>query len=363
MKYIVLLSILVCSLNIQGMEGKNLKYVDAKELTIVNKTQDGGPELQRLDVKRYPQLSKKLKEYFSYTTGLAVAFKTNSTNIHVKWTTKEKATSVNTTLITQSGMDLYIRRDTEWVFAGIATPSWKDSHSSPVVENMDTSEKECLLYLPLFNSLDSLLIGVDEDARIEAIPNLFRHKVVVIGSSITHGAAASRPGTAYPARLNRALNVEFTNLGACGLCRMEDFYAKIAGDSQADAFLFDPFSNPSPTQIEERLPVFIARIRDKHPETPLIFLQTEVRETGNFDLKKRDYESRKRAAAEEGMKKIKEAGYKNVYFINPGIELGDDHEATTDGVHPSDAGFERMVNALLPQLRSILQKHGVKCSK
>ena len=59
------------------------------------------------------------------------------------------------------------------------------------------------------------------------------------------------------------------------------------------------------------------------------------------------------------MKKIKQMGYKNVYFINPGIVLGDDHEATTDGVHPSDAGFERMVDALLPQLNKILQKHGI----
>lgn len=43
---------------------KKLKYIDAEELTIVNKTQPVGPKLQRLDVERYPQLSKKLKEYF-----------------------------------------------------------------------------------------------------------------------------------------------------------------------------------------------------------------------------------------------------------------------------------------------------------
>ena len=359
MKYIILLIILLESFNAQDMFGKNIRYVDAKALTIVNKTQSVGPELQRFNIKDYPQLSKILKKFFSYTSGLAVAFKTNSTNIHVKWATHEKATSENTTLITQSGMDLYIRHKNEWVFAGIATPTWGNQHNSPVVENMDMKEKECLLYLPLFNSVDSLQIGIDEDSWIESSPKVFSHKVVVVGSSITHGAAASRPGTAYPARLNRKLNIEFTNLGACGLCRMEDFYAKIVGDTQADAFMFDVFSNPSPTQIEKRLPVFIARIREKHPDIPLNFLQTEKRETGNFDLKKRDYEYRKRTAAEEGMKKIKQMGYKNVYFINPGIVLGDDHEATTDGVHPSDAGFERMVDALLPQLNKILQKHGI----
>lgn len=360
MKYIILTSILFLSscLNLAGAE-KRMKYVNAKELSIVNKPQPEGPALQRLDVERYPQLPDMVEKYFSFTTGLAVAFRTNSTNIHVRWTTAEEATSVNTTLITQSGMDLYIRRQDEWVFAGVATPTWKDSHHSPVVENMEASDKECLLYLPLFNKVDSLEIGIDETADISPLPDLFPHKVVVIGSSITHGAAASRPGTAYPARLNRALNMEFCNLGACGLCRMEDFYTEIAGDTEADAFLFDTFSNPSAKQIEERLEPFIARIRAKHPTTPLIFLQTEVRETGNFDLKKREYERAKREAAEKILGSLIEMD-KNLYFINPGIELGDDHEATTDGVHPSDEGFDRMVRALLPQLAEILHQHEFK---
>ena len=65
MKYIILLIILLESFNAQDMFGKNIRYVDAKALTIVNKTQSVGPELQRLNIKDYPQLSKKLKKYFS----------------------------------------------------------------------------------------------------------------------------------------------------------------------------------------------------------------------------------------------------------------------------------------------------------
>ena len=361
MKYIITsLLWLACSLNMQGAGERHLQYVDARGLAVVNKAQPAGPALQRLNVENYPQLPETVNRYFSYATGLAVAFRTNSTCIHVRWNTSDKAESVNTTLIAQSGMDLYIRRDDGWVFAGVATPGWKDTHRATVVENMEDNWKDCLLYLPLFNRVDSLQIGIDETADIESLPNLFREKVVVIGSSITHGASAGRPGLAYPARLNRALGVEFANLGACGLCRMEDFWADIAGDTEADAFLFDTFSNPSPQVIRERLPGFVAKIRESHPDTPLIFLQTVVRETGNFDLKKRDYERRKREAATEELEKIRKAGDRNVYFISPGMVLGDDHEATTDGVHPTDAGYERIVDALLPQLAKILRKHHIQ---
>ena len=59
------------------------------------------------------------------------------------------------------------------------------------------------------------------------------------------------------------------------------------------------------------------------------------------------------------MEKILETD-KNIWFINPGMDLGDDHEATVDGVHPTDLGFERMLKKVQPQIIRILQKHGIK---
>ena len=224
---------------------------------------------------------------------------------------------------------------------------------------MDTTMKECLLYLPLHDEIAALEIGTDEGALLEAAPDPFRHRIVVIGSSITHGTSASRPGMAYAARLGRTLGFGFINLGASGQCKLDTFFARIAAETRADAFLFDTFSNPSAQQIDERLEGFVRRIRESHPTTPLIFLQTEVRESGNFDLKKRAFEDAKREAARKGMEKILETD-KNIWFINPGMELGDDHEATVDGVHPTDLGFERMLKKVQPQIIRILQKHGIK---
>lgn len=339
---------------------KKMVYTDAALLTVVNKPQSEGPLYQRIDVERYPDLNATVNRYYAYSTGLAVAFRTNSRNIHACWETVENGNRSETPAIAQKGLDLYIRKEGKWIFAGTGTPQASTCHEAPLIEDMEEGMKECLLYLPLFDKMESLRIGVDEGSELEALPNPFRHKVVAIGSSITHGVGVSRPGMAYPARLERSIGVEFCNLGASGQCKLDSFYARIAAETEADAFLFDTFSNPNAKQIEERLKDFVDRIRVAHPETPLIFLQTEVRETGNFNLKRRKFEYEKRTMAERELKKLKDAGYKNIYFINPGMPLGEDHEATADGVHPTDMGHERILEVIQPQIVKILRKHGVK---
>lgn len=336
-----------------------LKYVDAMTLTQVNKAHPTTKPYSRVEVDKYPDLSKTVRSYYSHSTGVALVFRTDSHTLGARWTTVGNKASTHYSALAQQGMDLYIKRDGKWVFAGIARPQRSDSHSATIVQNMPEGEKECLLYLPLFDEVKSLEIGIDPDARIEAAQNPFRHKIVVIGSSITHGVGAGRPGMAYPAQLERATGFEFINLGASGQCKMEQFFAHVAADCDADAFLFDSFSNPSAQQINERLEDFVKTIREAHPDTPLIFLQTEVRESRNFDEKIRKFEDDKRAASEAGMKKLLKTD-RNIYFINPGMPLGDDHEATVDGVHPSDLGFARMLEEVQPRIIKILKKYGIK---
>ena len=135
--------------------------------------------------------------------------------------------------------------------------------------------------------------------------------------------------------------------------------AEIIGDTDAYLFFFDAFSNPSAEQIHERLVPFVKKIREKHPETPLVFLQTFIRETDNFNLKKRQFEAEKRAAAEEEMAKIMKSD-KNIYFINPGLYAGDDHESSCDGVHPSDLGYQRAVDNIEPHIRKILARYNIR---
>lgn len=336
-----------------------MRYVDALDLTVVNRAQPQDTAFERLGASRYPELPAQVAEFCGHSTGLAVAFRTDTRTLKAKWHTATGPVGNNRTPISYCGLDMYIMRDSVWTFAGVARPSFTTAHEATIVADMDGSMHDCLVYLPLWVAIDSLEFGIDEGAVIEPLPNPFGQRVVVLGSSITHGASASRPGITYTARIQRATGWEIPNLGFSGLCKLDPFYARILADTEADAFVFDAFSNPSAEQIDSRLKEFVDIIRAAHPDTPLIFIQTEVRESGNFDMKKRDFEDRKREAAAAGMKRLFDAGYRDIYFIDPGMPLSPDHDDTIDGVHPTDAGFERIVNHLLPRIRLILEKYGI----
>jgi hypothetical protein len=360
MKRLLLLAALATAMIGNAAEAVATRYVDAHNLTVINRPQARDTEFSRLTPSNYPELPAKVSAYSGYSSGLAITFRTDSKALSARWHTKVAAKGANRTPLACCGLDLYIRRDNSWISAGVAYPSTSLDHNGSLVTDMDGTMHECLLYLPLWTTVDSLEIGVDEGATIEALPNPFGPRVVFMGSSITHGVGASRAGLTYPARIERATGWEIPNLGFSGLCKLEQFYTHILADTEAKAFVFDGFSNPSGEMIMERLKAFVDTIRVSHPTEPLIFIQTEVRESGNFNMTKRAYEDHKRECARKAMQQLFDAGYRDIYFIDPGMPLGDDHDNTVEGVHPTDAGYVLIVENLLPQLRQILGKYGIK---
>ena len=343
-------------------KSKSVTYVDASTLTIINKIHDGSKPFERLDVERYNSLTKSAKSAFRQSTGLALVFSTDSRNIYVRWSVGPRKFVANSTDIHMRGMDIYIRHEGKWTFAGVAKPEADPTvleFESPLVRRMGEGVKECMVYLPSYAHVNSLEIGVDNGTTINAIPSPFKHKIVFIGSSLTHGEGNPRPGLIYVSQLGRRLCVETPNLGHSGQCKLQQHFVDIVCDNEADAFVFDAFSNSTADIINERLYDFVKQIRAKHKDTPLIFLQTEKRAGAFFDLGARKRNDDQRAAAEKLMKVVCK-DFKNVYFINPAFDLGTDNEGTVDGSHLTDLGIDRVLKVIEPKLRKILSRHGIK---
>ena len=130
----------------------------------------------------------------------------------------------------------------------------------------------------------------------------------------------------------------------------------MAADIDADVFVFDQFSNPSAKVINESFDSFVDIIREAHPETPLIFLQTIRRERRNFNEEADAYEAAKQKAGEAKVRARMKID-KNIYFIPSDGFLGDDSLGTADGTHPTDVGFSRMLEKMSPKLNKILKKY------
>lgn len=358
---LLFISLLLC-VSIWG-QNKSYKYIDAGQLNVIGKVLPTSKPFARVDTSVYKFNDKTIDSYAEHSTGLAILFRTDSKNISARWYTSMMNAGANMTAIVSKGLDLYIKDDGKWVFAGAGIPDMKeyphDAHERLIVGNMDGRVKECLLYLPLFDKVDSLEIGIDEDAFIEPIDNPFKYKIVFKGSSITHGASASRPGMSYPARFGRDNGLYVCNLGFSGSSKLQKEFAILLADVQADAFVLDTFSNPTAEIIYERFDEFVDIIRKSHPETPLIFLQTERRETRNFNSQSEDREAAKQKAAEEVVSRRMQDD-KNIYFIDSEDFLGEDHIATVDGTHPNDIGFSRMLDVVSPAVLEILAGYGIR---
>lgn len=348
----------IWALFVTGSGWAQLRFVDAADLGLVNKLGPTENRYHRVETSKY-NLTKNEAALLRMSSGLAVVFRTNSSQIAVRADYADYNLSrLSTTAVSQVGFDLYIRQNGEWLYAASNAP--KDEHSELVlIRNMDDCEKECLLYLPLFSELTRVEVGVDPQATIRASENPFRHRILVFGSSFTHGSSTGRPGMSYPMIMQRNTGLQFINLGVSGNSKLQLSFASILGDNDCDAIVVDAFSNPGPEMIRERFLPFVAALRKAHPEVPLIFLQTIYRERCNFDLKERQREAEKRRAAREVFDQASKI-YDNLYFIDEPDLTGDDHLTSLDGTHPDDLGYWRWANAIEPSLVRILKRHGIR---
>lgn len=337
-------------------------FTEAADLTIVGKVFPNTPNpYQRMDFTRYGGWTEKDINLLEMSSGIIVSFKTDSPVIAVR----PDFSSISTTNASghaARGFDLYIKKDGKWLWAGCcAYRTDKEKENGRIrqlVENMDGTMKECIMYLPTQSKLNSLQIAVKEGSALEKGVVPFRHRICLHGSSFMHGVSTSRAGQTVSGFLTRATGMQFCNLGVSGDCRMQPQFANALKDADVDAFVFDSFSNGNENTVRENLFPFIETIQAAKPGVPLIFMKTIWRENRNFDQVKDMKEAQKIAVADSLMK-IAVRKYKDVYYI-PSNAADTYHETTQDGVHPADHGYYLWAESVRKPILRILRKYGIR---
>lgn len=356
------ISALVCA------QEKQYVYTEASALTIVGKLMPGKTSnpYHRIDTTLYKGFTQSENFQVRMSAGMACAFKTDSPSISILTEYGQTSFPVNTMGLAARGYDLYVHQaDGSWLWASsaVAADASLDKPKT-IISSLEGSEREFLLYFPLFSEEYSIKIGVEEGSSLHAAANPFRHRVAVWGSSYTHGTNTSRAGMAYPAQLARKTGLQLLPLGCSGNSKLQPYFCDVLVDVDAEAFIFDSFSNPSAELIRERLIPFIDRMTAAHPGKPLIFQQTIYRESRNFNTKTDASEQAKMDMAESIFKEIKATKegrrkYKDVYFIRPDISAGE-HEATVDGIHPDDYGYTLWMESIRKPIIRILRRYGIR---
>ncbi|MGV8090372.1 MAG: SGNH/GDSL hydrolase family protein [Mangrovibacterium sp.] len=335
-----------------------LKYVNASSFELIGK---GFPDTENL----YERLPASLKDktrppvwsLSKNCSGLAIRFRTNSRIIAAKWELTGDVVMNHFAPTGIKGVDLYCLEKGKWLFVNSGRPNGKAS-SAVIINHMEGKEKEYMLYLPLYDGVSHLEIGVEPRASVEnpLVDSPRKDKpVVVYGTSITQGGCASRVGMSYTNQLSRMLDRQFINLGFSGNGQLDLEIAEAMSGIDASCFVIDCLPNVTGKQMEEKYIRFFEIIREKNPEVPVLLVENVLFTHTAFDLQASSLVHEKNALLYSYYRDLKRKGDRNVYYLKAEGLIGDDLEGTVDGVHLTDLGFKRQAEHFYPVLKKIIK--------
>jgi hypothetical protein len=252
-----------------------IKWTDVKELTIEGRGwKNDSLYFRRLPEKAGGILPTSVWELSKQTAGLFVHFITDAHLIKARWgLTKEDLGMPHFAATGVSGLDLYVKmEDNKWHWLGVGKPR-KVENLETLVDGIPDGRREYLLYLPLYNGIKHLEIGIPEENKLEKAPPLPGKPIVFYGTSIIQGGCASRPGMCTTAILGRRLNREIINLGFSGSGKMEPEVATLLAELDPLIYFIDCLPNLQAGEVAERFEPFIRILRKAHPETPIVLAE------------------------------------------------------------------------------------------
>lgn len=286
---------------------------------------------------------------------MSCRFTTNAPEIQVRYTLLlERLERSHMPATGVSGVDLYtLLENGQWRWIGTAQPS-QVRVVATLIREMAPGRRTYMLYLPLYNGIDSLEIGVTQGAAFEPIGPRSAQPIVFYGTSIMQGACASRPGMAIPAILGRRLNVPVINLGFSGNGRMEPEVGQLLTELDASIFVIDCLPNISPRETAERTEPLVRILRERRPTTPILLVEDRVSPYAVVQPARQEAHQKRHAALREAYERLTTSGVQKLYYLAGDGLLGSDGEATVDGSHPTDLGMMRYADEYEKVLRTIL---------
>jgi len=303
----------------------------------------------RLPGKAHGKAPEAVWELGHHSAGLCVRFTTDAASIQVRWTLLNAELAMPHMPATGiSGVDLYAKdAKGQWRFVGNGRPTGVSNTAAFEV----SPGRQLMLYLPLYNGVKSIEIGIPKDRTISAYRPVSpqpRKPIVFYGTSITQGGCASRPGMAFTAIVGRKLDTPVINLGFSGNGRMEPAMADLLAELDPSVYVLDCLWNMTPELVAERVSPFVRRLRQTRPNTPILLVE--------------DYRIQNVSPTQMGVVlrtvygRLKAEGITNLHFLSSQNMLGTDGEGTVDGCHPNDLGMMRLADGFAKELAPIVQE-------
>jgi lysophospholipase L1-like esterase len=288
------------------------------------------------------------------SSGMSVRFETDSDGVYARYELRKPDVAMPHMPATGvSGVDLYGRADTGWRWLGVTRPR-EQRVVATLAKEITPGRRAYLAYLPLYNGLKSLEIGVRKPGGFWPTPPRTDKPILFYGTSITQGGCASRPGMSFVNLLGRRLDRPVLNFGFSGNGRLEIEVGRLLAELDPSIFVIDCIANATPPQIAERTVPLIKLLREKHPKTPILLLDQRRWDNEPLQPSLASLRREKSDVLNRAYQSLVDGGIEDVHLRGGADLLGTDGEATVDGSHPSDLGMMRYADALEGDLRKLL---------
>lgn len=312
---------------------------------------------KRMDTSVAEKVNAGVSILHRHTSGGRISFETDSEYIaiNVKCGVAKSSTMP---LTSYTGFDLYLEReDGSLEFTNVFVPPVTVHNSYQGIFCFgESGVHKVLIHFPLYNTVESLYIGLSRGSKIQAYsPYLSDAPVIYYGSSITQGGCVSRPGNPYPAIVSRLTKMDYLCLGFSGSAHGEKEMADYIASLTISVFVLDYDHNDCDNleRLAEQHRMFYHTVRAAHPNIPIIIMSAPYAARTFFrshpaksvDIIRKTYEDAKAAGDW-------------VYFIDGGVLFGADKDAAlVDRIHPGDIGHLKMAHAVLQCFEDVA-KHG-----
>lgn len=317
----------------------------------------------RLPISYKEKVREPVWDLSKASAGITVRFHSNSTSINLKWTVLNDFDMPHMAATGIKGIDLYTKYNNKWRYVttagalvGLKTYQNKSIPADNIneyelIKNMTPEFREYKLFLPLYDGVTKLEVGIDSTASIEkASPSVIK-PIVFYGTSITQGGCASRPGMAHTNIISRKLDVDCINYGFSGNGRMETPIVELISEIDARFYVIECLQNMDSEQVSERVKPLVDIIRTKHPNTPIVLVENMMYTMAFLDQTQETRLIQENAALKNEYDKIIKSGTPNIFYIKDNKDFLVDNEGTVDGVHLTDLGFLRYADYLMENFK------------
>ena len=329
-------------------EEYNIKYFNIKDepFRVYGLLYDKDEGFVRLPKTFVEKTGERFAGLYRMDAGGRVRFKTNSRYLAIKVVFNNSHwVPVKMSETSSCGFDVSIKnKNGSFDHAGTFENEKGNSLGFQCLIDLYTNDmKDLVINFPIFAGVKELMVGIDKNCKLEK-GSEYRNKkpIVFYGSSITHGAFASRPSCTYEAVLSNRLDLDYINMGFSGACKAEPEMMEYLSNLEMSAFVLDYDYNAwTEEYLESTHYNAYKTIRDKNPNIPIVMASRP-----NYDTYEYNGPAR-RNIIKKTFDKARKDGDNNVYFVDGKKHFSHFMRSgfTVDMSHPNDGGFLCMANA------------------